>query len=136
MVIICHFVMADPKSKDLVRKLWKQKPGGINWSSNHSFYIHQSMWITRVPLPGRPKRFWQNFFCWSPHPHLHLLCQNPPISYPRTATWSEHHCYNPLCGMSESCQNPLGCLHTGALQVCHGVVVVLQMGGCPIVIMR
>ncbi len=41
----------------------------------------------------------------------------------RTAPVSEHHCHNPLGRMSESCQNPLGCLletpgiHTGALHL-------------------
>ncbi len=34
-----------------------------------------------------------------------------------TAPESEHHCHNPLGGMSESCQNPLGCMRGGGLGI-------------------
>ncbi len=77
--------------------------------------MHQSMWITRVPH-GQTQGIltFEIFFCQSPHPHLHILCHNPPLSSTPgggNAPGSEHHCHNPLGGMSESCQNPLG-IHT------------------------
>ncbi len=59
------------------------------------------------------------FFCQSPHPHLHLLCQNSLYFLPQrweslyfkcqNCSGSEHHCHNRLGGMSESCQKTLGC---------------------------
>ncbi len=98
--------------------------------NHHSLYpqppilMHQSMWITRVfspPHVGRLRRFWHlkissvkvstvivHFVSESP------LCPTPGgwnlfIWNIRTAPGSKYHCHNPLGGMSESCQNPLGC---------------------------
>ncbi len=58
-----------------------------------------------------------NFSCQSPHPHMHL-CIRIPFTFPYTTGWdlfiSElllgHHCHIPMCGLSESSQNPLGCI--------------------------